>query len=81
MQKYERLADLYSFKGFRTKAKIKPHPAIPHAKVVVLERRQKKQSVLVAARRIGTSMIEKHAWCAIFRVQMQRYISRSKYAV
>lgn len=40
------LKDLYSFPGFRALARLKSHPDHPGARVVTLQRRQKKRFVL-----------------------------------
>jgi hypothetical protein len=44
------LRDIYSFPGFRARARLKPHPKDPDGRIVRLERRQKKRSALVADR-------------------------------
>lgn len=46
METIQTLRDIYSFPGFRARARIKPHPKDPKGRIVRLERRQKKQSVL-----------------------------------
>jgi hypothetical protein len=51
------LRDLYKFPGFRARATIKSHPEDPEGHIVILERRQKKQSVPAAVQQhqaIGT---------------------------
>lgn len=44
METIQTLRDIYSFPGFRARAKLKPHPKDPEGRIVRLERRQKKQS-------------------------------------
>ena len=48
MSKYKRLQDEYRFPGCRPKSKLKGIFGDPHARVVVLERRQKKLSHVAA---------------------------------
>jgi hypothetical protein len=45
MKTIKTLRDVYSFPGFRARAKLKPHPKDLEGRIVRLERRQKKQSV------------------------------------
>ena len=51
METIQTLRDIYSFPGFRARAKLKPHPEDPEGRIVRLERRQKKQSALDAVGR------------------------------
>ena len=51
METIKTLRDIYSFPGFRARAKLKPHPKDPGGRIVTLERRQKKQSAPVAVMR------------------------------
>ena len=46
METIKTLRDIYSFPGFRARARLKPHPKDPEGRIVRLERRQKKQSAL-----------------------------------
>jgi hypothetical protein len=46
METIQTLRDIYSFPGFRARARLKPHPKDPAGRIVRLERRQKKQSAL-----------------------------------
>ena len=55
MGKIRRLLDVYQFPGFRPKAKLKGVFGDPKARVIRLERRQKKQGAGVAARGIGVT--------------------------
>ena len=50
METIKTLRDVYSFPGFRARATLKPHPKDPDGRIVRLERRQKKQSVLAVVR-------------------------------
>jgi len=49
MKTIKTLSDIYSFPGFRARARLKPHPHDPGGRIVQLERRQKKQCALGAA--------------------------------
>ena len=48
METIQTLRDIYSFPGFRARARLKPHPKDPGGRIVRLERRQKKRSALDA---------------------------------
>ena len=50
METIKTLRDVYSFPGFRGRGTLKPHPKDPDGRIVRLERRQKKQSVLAVVR-------------------------------
>jgi len=49
METIKTLNDIYSFPGFRARARLKPHPHDSGGRIVELERRQKKQSAQAAA--------------------------------
>jgi hypothetical protein len=51
METIKTLKDIYSFPGFRARARLKPHPKDPGGRIVKLERRQKKLFALAAVRR------------------------------
>jgi hypothetical protein len=51
METIKTLRDIYSFPGFRARARLKPHPKDPNGRIVRLERRQKKRFALDAVRR------------------------------
>lgn len=58
METIRTLQDIYSFPGFRARARLKPHPKDPQGRIVRLERRQKKQSALDVAGRYQGFEIE-----------------------
>jgi len=58
MKTIKTLSDIYSFPGFRARARLKPHPHDPDGRIVELERRQKKQSARAAAKRYQASGID-----------------------
>jgi hypothetical protein len=51
METIKTLKDIYSFPGFRARARLKPHSKDPGGRIVKLERRQKKLFALAAVRR------------------------------
>jgi hypothetical protein len=59
MEKRQRLADEYKYPGFRPLSIIRNHPGFEGARIITLQRRQKKQSVEIADRRITHFMIGK----------------------
>ena len=62
METIKTLRDIYSFPGFRARARLKPHPKDPDGRIVKLERRQKKQSALDAVGRYQVFEIEELTW-------------------
>ena len=62
METIQTLQDIYSFPGFRARARLKPHPKDPQGRIVRLERRQKKQSALDVAGRYQGFEIEERTW-------------------
>jgi hypothetical protein len=74
------LRDLYKFPGFRARATLISNPEDPEGCIVTLERRQKKQSVPVAAQRhqaIGTGEL---MWCETWMPDQPVSILRSSIA-
>ena len=63
METIQTLRDIYSFPGFRARAKLKPHPKDPEGRIVRLERRQKKQSALGAVERYQAFETDELTWC------------------
>jgi hypothetical protein len=63
MSKGKRLLDAYRFPGFRPRATIKGIFGDPKARVIRLERRQKKQYAAVVADHIGVSTTGR---CGVF---------------
>lgn len=62
METIKTLRDIYSFPGFRARARLKPHPKDPDGRIVRLERRQKKQSALDAVGRSQAFETEELTW-------------------
>ena len=62
METIKTLRDIYSFPGFRARARLRPHPKDPEGCIVRLERRQKKQSALDAVVRYQAFEIEELTW-------------------
>ena len=60
MKKSKKLLDEYRFPGFRPRAKLKGIFGDSQARVIALERRQKKTFVVVAEPFIGVFMTAKH---------------------
>ena len=62
METIKTLRDIYSFPGFRARARLKPHPKDPQGRIMRLERRHKKQSVLDAVKRYQAFVIDEVTW-------------------
>jgi len=62
METIKTLRDIYSFPGFRARARLKPHPKDPDGRIVRLERRQKKQSALDVVRRYQAFETDELTW-------------------
>jgi hypothetical protein len=62
METIKTLRDIYSFPGFRARARLKPHPKDPEGRIVRLERRQKKQSALDAVGRYQAFETDERTW-------------------
>ena len=62
METIKTLRDIYSFPGFRARARLKPHPKDPDGRIVRLERRQKKQSALDAVGRSQAFETDELTW-------------------
>ena len=60
------LKELYSFPGFRARAKLKPHATDSDGRIVTLERRQKKRFVLAVAQPCAAFGIAESTWCVIW---------------
>ena len=74
METIKTLRDVYSFPGFRARATLKPHPKDLNGRIVRLERRQKKQSVLAAVRRYQAFETDALTWCEIWMPVQSTYI-------
>ena len=79
MQKQQRLVDEYKYTGFRPLSTIRNHPMDPDARIIVLRRRQKKQSVAVVAKFIIRFMTERHVLSETSHAVTVEYILRSRY--
>jgi hypothetical protein len=62
METIKTFRDIYSFPGFRARARLKPHPKDPEGRIVRLERRQKKQSALDAVGRYQAFETDELTW-------------------
>ena len=62
METIQTLRDIYSFPGFRARARLKPHPKDPKGRIVRLERRQKKRSALDAVERSKAFETDELMW-------------------
>jgi len=62
METIKTLNDIYSFPGFRARAKLNAHPKDPDGRIVELERRQKKQCAQPAAKRYQGSVTGALTW-------------------
>ena len=62
METIQTLRDIYSYPGFRARARLKLHPKDPEGRIVRLERRQKKQSALDAVGRSQAFETDELTW-------------------
>ena len=62
METIKTLRDIYSFPGFRARARLRPHPKDPDGRIVRLERRQKKQSAQDAVGRYQAFETDELTW-------------------
>jgi hypothetical protein len=62
METIKTLSDIYSFSGFRARARLKPHPQDSGGRIVELERRQKKLSAQAAVEQYQASGIGVLTW-------------------
>jgi hypothetical protein len=74
MHKKRHLVDEYRFPGFRPCTRIKGEFGDPKARIICLERTQKKQSVDVAGKHSGVITTGRYAGYGICPVEMQEYI-------
>lgn len=79
MGKRRSLLDEYQFPGFRPKAGIQGIFGDPKARVIRLERTQKKQSAVVAVQCIGAITTRGHGRYGIYPVGMPESIWRWKF--
>lgn len=82
MYKSSRLVDEYEFPGFRPRLRIKGKYDDPDARIIVLDRRQKKERHAVSAGNDTTvSMIARPGSSAIYRAATLESISKLRFAV
>ena len=81
MGKSRRLLDEYRFPGFRPKAKIQGIFGDPRARVITLQRSQKKQHAVAAELFIGVITTRQHDGYGTCPVGMRGYTSRWKSGV
>lgn len=74
MRKIKKLLDEYTFPGFRPRAAIKGKFGDHQARVIQLERRQKKLFAAPAAPATGLSMTGGLDWPGIYHAAMPEYI-------
>ena len=80
METIKTLKDIYSFPGFRARATLKPHQKDPKGRIVRLERRQKKRSVLVAAKPYQVFVTDEPTWSEILMPVQHGYALHSNTA-
>ena len=81
METIQTLRDIYSYPGFRARARLKLHPKDPEGRIVRLERRQKKQSALDAVGRYQAFEIEELTWYETWMPELTAYTLNSSTAV
>jgi hypothetical protein len=81
MAKRKQLVDEYRFSGFRPLATVKVHPDDPDARIITLQRRQKKRCAAAAEPHITYFTIGGHGLSATFPVETLGFILQSRYAV
>jgi hypothetical protein len=79
MGKKRQLVDEYRFPGFRPQARIKGEFGDPKARIVRLERTQKKQSVDVVGKHTEIITTRRYDESEIYHVGMQGFIWRWKF--
>jgi uncharacterized membrane protein len=79
MAKTKRLLDEYRFPGFHPKAAIKGIFGEPWARVIKLERRQKKRFAVVVGRSIGVFTIKRSGWSGICPAGESKFTWRCRY--
>ena len=80
MKKTKKLLDEYRFPGFRPKAKLKGLFGDPQARVIELDRRQKKQVAAVAGLLTGVFMTARYEEFGTCLVAGSGFIWKWKYA-
>ena len=80
METIKTLRDIYSFPGFRARARLKPHPKDPDGRIVRLERRQKKQSALDVVRQYQAFETDELTWSETWMPEQPAYTLNSSIA-
>ena len=80
METIKTFRDIYSFPGFRARARLKPHPKDPEGRIVRLERRQKKQSALDAVGRYQAFETDELTWSETWMPGQPAYTLNSSIA-
>jgi len=73
MKKRKRLVDEYKYLGFRPLSTVKIHPDMPDARIITLNRRQKKQYADIVGRFITRSTTERYDLYETFHAAMHEY--------
>jgi len=79
MDKKRQLVDEYRFPGFRPQARIKGEFGNPKARIIQLERTQKKQSVDVVEKHTEVITTRRYDEFGIYHVGMQGFIWRWRF--
>jgi hypothetical protein len=79
MGKKRQLVDEYRFPGFRPEARIKGEFGDPKARIIRLERTQKKQSVDVVGKHTAIITTRRYDESGIYHVGMQGFICRWRF--
>ena len=80
MHKHKRLMDSYRFKGYEPSENLTGIFGDPQARIIHLNRHEKKQYVRCATHRTQAITTKGHALCAIFLVEAHVSISNWRYA-
>jgi hypothetical protein len=77
METIKTLRDIYSFPGFRARARLKPHLKDPGGRIVRLERRQKKLSALDAVGQFQAFETDELMWFETWMLGQHAYTLNS----
>ena len=80
METIKTLRDIYSFPGFRARARLKPHPKDPDGGIVRLERRQKKRFALYVGGQYQAFETDELTWSETWMPGQPEYILNSSTA-
>lgn len=81
MKKRKRLVDEYEYPGFRPLSTVKIHPDMPDARIITLNRRQKKQYADIVGRYITHFTIERCDLYRTFHAVTHEYTLRLRFDV